>query len=212
MGGPGRPRGSFRLLALCLGGAALAGAAIGTGLELTLRATNGNAALHLPALHGEATWPAGKRAAPGFALRDQRGRLVLLAQTRGRTVVLAFMDSRCTEECPVEGRELAAVQRRLPAGAQPVVLIVSVNPADTPASTRTAARKWGIHGDWHWLMGTRAELRRVWRAYDVTVEPKSGDIVHSTSVYVIDRDGNERAGFMAPLLPPFLADDLRRLA
>ena len=31
-------------------------------------------------------------------------------------VLLTFLDSRCTNLCPIEGSQLAAVQRRLPAG------------------------------------------------------------------------------------------------
>jgi cytochrome oxidase Cu insertion factor (SCO1/SenC/PrrC family) len=92
------------------------------------------------------------------------------------------------------------------------VLIVSVNPKATPADARHAARKWGLGGDWHWLLGSRTELARVWRTYEITVIPKSNDIVHSTAVYVIDRQGFERAGVIAPFLPQSVAADLRTLA
>ena len=34
---------------------------------------------------------------------------------------------------------------------------------------------------------SRAELRPVWRAYQITVLPVAGDIVHSTAIYLIDR-------------------------
>jgi hypothetical protein len=52
----------------------------------------------------------------------------------------------------------------------------------------------------------------VWRTYEITVIPKSNDIVHSTAVYVIDRQGFERAGVIAPFLPQSVAADLRTLA
>lgn len=191
--------------------AAAGGVAAGMALHLALRPGHAAPALAAPLLHGQATWPAGRRAAPDFALRDQRGRLVSLGQQRGHSVLLAFMDPLCRQECPIEGRGLALAQGQVAPAQRAAVLIVSVNPAATPADARHAAQKWGIRGDWHWLLGSRARLAKVWREYEITVLPKSNDIVHSTAVYVIDRHGFERAGVIAPFLPQFVADDLRTL-
>jgi hypothetical protein len=41
---------------------------------------------------------------------------------------------------------------------------------------------------------------------------KSGDVSHSDAFYVIDRHGDERAGFISPFGPSFLAYDLKKLA
>ncbi len=79
-------------------------------------------------------------------LRDQRGQLVSLADLRGRVLLVTFMDSHCTTECPVEGHQLAAVQRTFPARSRPEIVVVSVNPADTPRSVRRFARLRGWHG------------------------------------------------------------------
>ena len=124
------------------------------------------------------------------------------------------MDPLCKQECPIEGRGISLVERQVAPAQRAAVLVVSVNPAATAADARRAARKWGLAGEWqwHWLLGTRTQLARVWRAYDITVIPKSNDIVHSTALYVIDGDGFERAGVIAPFLPQFVADDLRTLA
>jgi len=153
------------------------------------------------------------REAPAFALHDQRGRLVSLRAQRGHPVVVAFMDSRCHQVCPLEGRTLAAALASLPAGASPVLLVVSVNPwQDTRASARAAARKWGFTGSWHWLLGSRRELARVWSAYRIYVRRAKGDIVHSDAIYLLDRKGFERAGFIYPFLPVSVSHDLRVLA
>jgi protein SCO1/2 len=202
-----------RLLVLGVLGAAVAlGAGAGAVLHAAVQPAPRPHGLAVPALHGQAVWAAGRRPAPGFALPDQDGRLVSLEAERGRTVVLAFMDPLCRQECPIEGRGLALAEREAGPAARPTLLIVSVNPRATGADAKAAASRWGITGRWHWLLGTKAALARVWRAYDITVVPSSHDIVHSTAVYVIDRHGFERVGVLAPFLPQFVADDLRVLA
>lgn len=193
--------------------AASVGVGAGAALHVARRpSTQAPQALAVPALQGQAVWSAGRRAAPAFALRDQDGRLVSLASQRGHTVLLAFMDPLCKQECPLEGRGIAAAERQVAPAQRPTVLIVSVNPQATGADAKAAVRRWRIPGRWHWLLGTRAALRRVWRAYGITVIPTTHDIVHSTALYVIDRSGFERVGVIAPFLPQFVADDLRMLA
>jgi cytochrome oxidase Cu insertion factor (SCO1/SenC/PrrC family) len=138
---------------------------------------------------------------------------VSLRAERGRTVVLAFMDSRCRQVCPLEGRILARAVAGLPRGSRPALLVVSVDPwADTSASARIAASHWGFVGSWHWLFGSRAELAQVWRSYRIYVKRAASDIVHSDAVYVIDRSGYERVGFLFPFLPGPVQRDLNALA
>jgi protein SCO1 len=76
----------------------------------------------------------------------------------------------------------------------------------------TALRKWHLPGTASWLLGSRAQLRPVWRAYRIVVQAVAGDIVHSTALYVIDRRGDERAGLLLPFAPGDLAADLRAVA
>lgn len=186
--------------------AAAAGIAIGVAVHVaTTRAAS-------PPLDGQATWGAGERPAPEIALNDQNARRVSLASLRGRTVVLAFMDSLCRTACPLEGRMLAAAFRRLTPNRRPALIVVSVDPKDTPQTVAAVIEKRGLPNDTRWVLGTRAELERVWRRYHITVDPSSGDIVHSTAIYLIDKHGDERAGFLMPFLPNLVAGDLRRLA
>jgi protein SCO1/2 len=194
--------------------AAAAVVGVGVGVVLHSAFSNGTAdALDLPALHGQATWAAGVRPAPEFALRDQRGRVVSLQALRGRTVVLTFLDSLCKQACPVEGRMLAAAIKQVPQALRPRLVVVSVDPAgDTPASIAQAVAKWHLPGEVLWVRGTHSQLARVWRKYQITVEPVSGDIVHSTALYLIDRKGDERAGFLMPFVPGLVTDDLKTLA
>jgi cytochrome oxidase Cu insertion factor (SCO1/SenC/PrrC family) len=168
------------------------------------------------ALHGQATWAAGTHPAPAIsALRDQSGRVFSLGSLRGRTVAMVFFDSHCNQACPLEGRAIAASELSLARAQRPVLVVVSVNPDDTSASTRAAVRKWGLAGvaPWHWLRGTHAELATVWRDYHIFVAPpRDGDIAHTEALYLIDRRGDERSGYLYPFVPRFVTLDLRTLA
>jgi protein SCO1 len=198
---------THRALAVVVAGATL----VGVGIHF-LTAKDAPVA---GGLQGQATWAVGARPAPPITmLRDQTGQRFSLSSLRGRTVAMTFFDSHCNQACPLEGRTLAAAERSLPATRRPVLVVVAVNPRDTPASARAAARKWGLAqaGSWHWLWGRRAQLARVWRAYHIFVAPTEGDIVHTEALYLIDRRGDERSAYLYPFAPRFVAQDLNRLA
>lgn len=167
-------------------------------------------------MDGQAAWAAGTRPAPSItALRDQNGRLFSLASLRGRTIAMTFFDSHCNQECPLEGRALAAAERSLPAAERPVLVAISVNPQDTPASARAAAKAWELSAvaPFHWLMGTPAELRRVWNEYHIYVgKAVNGDIPHTEALYLIDVRGDERSGYLWPFVSRSVAHDLTALA
>ena len=211
----GRRLGPWIVLGVCA--AVAAGVGIGAGLH-RLQGDHGLLTVPRPAagLHGQATWAAGVKPAPAIAtLRDQSGRVFSLGPLHGRTVAMAFFDSYCKQACPLEGRALAAAEQSLPAAQRPVLVVVSVNPRDTPASTRAAAREWGLAGvaQWHWLRGTHAQLARVWHAYRIFVAPpRDGDISHTEALYLIDRRGDERSGYLYPFVPRAVTLDLRTLA
>ena len=204
-------------IAAVLAIAAVAGIAVGAGIHLLLTGTGtGGAtatATHGP-LKGLATWAAGERPAPAITtLRDQSGAHFTLSSLRGRSVAIEFFDSHCKAECPLAGRALAAAERSLPAAQRPVLVVVSVNPSDTPASVRRAVRSWGLAGlaPWHWLMGSHAELAPVWHAYHIFVQPTRGDISHTEALYLLDRRGDERSGYLFPYLPASVTHDMRVL-
>ncbi len=166
-------------------------------------------------LEGQATWAPGARPAPAIAaLSDQNGRAFTLSALRGRTVSIVFVDSHCNQQCPLEGRELAAAEHALPAAQRPVLVAVSVNPLDTRASVTRAARAWGLAAtEWHWLMGSRARLRPVWAAYHIYVGPSvNGDVLHTEAVVLVDGRGYERSAYLYPFNRGFVAHDLRVLA
>ncbi len=211
-----------RQLAVVLAIAVAGGVAAGAGAHLlltggaaqTASASAGTVARH-GSLRGMATWAAGARPAPAITtLRDQTGARFTLGSLRGHTVAIQFFDSHCTSACPLDGRAFAASERALPVAQRPVLVVVSVNPRDTRASVRKAIRSWGLAGlaPWHWLMGTHAQLAPVWAAYHIFVAPTRGDITHTEALYLLDRRGDERSGYLFPYLPASVSHDMRVLA
>jgi protein SCO1/2 len=202
-----------RLAALALVLAAIAGALL--GIVVHLAGSSAQAGPTVPELHGQATWSPEEQPAPGFALRDQNGALVSLAELRGRPVLLTFFDSRCDDQCPIAGHQLGTMLRGMEPADRPALVVVSVNPAgDTPRSIQHAMTTWRLAGPWrwHWLRGTKRQLAAVWKDYGITVEPTTHDVAHGLVLYLVDRRGFERAGYLFPFLPNFVALDLQTLA
>jgi cytochrome oxidase Cu insertion factor (SCO1/SenC/PrrC family) len=136
--------------------------------------------------------------APGFTLTDQSGHPVSLASFRGKTVVLTFMDSHCTDICPLVSREFIDANRDLGPAARNVVFIaVNVNPYH-----RRIADMAAYSGDqqldsipsWHFVTGPLPSLRKVWNGYQIQVDAPSrnADVLHTSLIYFIDPHGTER--------------------
>jgi cytochrome oxidase Cu insertion factor (SCO1/SenC/PrrC family) len=196
-----------------------AGAGVAVGLHALLKRSPPRPAATISmrdGLYGDATWGRGTLAAPAITtLRDQTGRTFALSSLRGHTVALVFFDSFCRQECPLEGRQLAAAERRLPVAQRPDLVVVSVNPRDTPASVHHAISAWGLAGvaRWYWLMGTHQQLAPIWATYHIQVSPPiDGDIQHTEALYLLDRRGYQRAGYLWPFASRFATYDMRALA
>jgi protein SCO1 len=179
-----------------------------------------------PGLQGGLRWTLHSTPAPALDLPDQDGATTTIAGLRGHVVLLTFLDSRCTNLCPIEGAQLAAVQRRLPAAQRPELVVVSVNPADTRASVTRFVREAGWTRPWRWLLGSRRTLAPVWRAYHIGVRLShgqaiqtgnttirvAGSVVHTIALYVIDGRGRERYGYLPPFRPAAVASAVSAVA
>ncbi len=154
------------------------------------------------------------RPAPGFTLTDQFGRRVSLSSLRGKPVVLAFIDSRCTTVCPLTASSLIDAQKLLGRAASRVALVaVNVNPAATTvADVRAWSRAHGMEHRWLFLTGPVAKLRPVWRAYGIsTVETPQG-LDHTDAIYLIGPEGHERRYVEASGNPGRVQSQARNLA
>jgi cytochrome oxidase Cu insertion factor (SCO1/SenC/PrrC family) len=208
-----------RARALAAVAAIAVGAGAGAGFALTQRGGTSKA----PSPVTEAaniTWPAGKRRAPDFALRDQTGAPISLRAERGRIVILSFIDPVCSTLCPLEAKVLDRVEQQLSGADQPALVSVSVNPwGDARRYFRADARKWRLPASWRWAVGSRAQLARVWKAYAIAVRLRRFRAVgitthrvdHTEAAYVIDRGGFERALFVYPFSAADVENTVRHL-
>jgi protein SCO1/2 len=145
-----------------------------------------------------------------FRLRDQDGRRVSLSDFRGRVVVLTFMYTTCRDTCPLTATQIRGALDDL--GRDVPALAVSVDPVnDTPERARRFLFKRGLaHDRMRFLLGERAQLQPVWKAYGI--RPQGTAFDHSAYVLLIDRHGRQRIGFpVEQLTPEALAHDIRRL-
>src|SRR5688572_1513158 len=166
--------------ALLLCGAALSAAAPGAGLK--------SGAFDPP------------RMAPGFVLKGSKGGELSLKRYRGKVVALAFGYTFCPDVCPTTLLELAQVRKSLGAQAADFqVIYITVDPErDTPEQLR----KWLAFFDPSFIggSGSPAQLAAVRKEYGVTLQKQTPAgtkaaylIHHSSSVYLIDRQGRLRA-------------------
>lgn len=143
---------------------------------------------------------------PSFSLRNQDGRRVTGA--RG-VAIYAFVSSSCRDRCPLAIQQVRGALDDL--GRDVPVLGISVDPArDTPARAKAFMARQSMTGRMDFLLGSRADLRPVWKAFGVA--PKMDGPGHSAGVVVVDGEGRQRVGFPdGALTPEALAADLRRL-
>ena len=87
-----------------------------------------------------------------FALRDQDGKPVRVADLRGRPVVVTFMYTTCEDDCPTMTQQIRGALDDL--GRDVPVLAVSVDPAnDTPERARTFLARQQMTGRMRFLLG-----------------------------------------------------------
>jgi len=130
-----------------------------------------------------------------IALRDQDGHQTTLPQSRGKVVILTFLYSTCRDLCPAQAADIIqAIGRLGPAAAQVVVYGVSVDPVgDTPERARGFLKKYGVYGGpVHFLVGSRAQLAPVWRAYGIvpinaTPRPRASAIITLSADFTVSR-------------------------
>ena len=85
--------------------------------------------------------------APAFSLTDQNGRPVTLASLHGKVVLLAFLDTVCTTDCPLMAQEFRQAGQLLAADSRHVELVaINYNPVEHPGELHPGVRPAGRPG------------------------------------------------------------------
>jgi protein SCO1/2 len=144
-----------------------------------------------------------------FSLKDQDGKTATLAQYRGQPVILTFMYSTCRDTCPLTAQQIRGALDQL--GKDVPTLAISVDPAnDTPLNAARFVNKQGLTQRMRFLLGSRAQLAPIWKAYGIRPQGKAFD--HTAYVVLVDRKGVQRVGWpVDKITPEGLAHDLRLL-
>jgi protein SCO1 len=137
--------------------------------------------------------------APAFVLLNQEGNRFDSTTLHGKVIVLNFIFTTCTDVCPLFTANLAQLQRTLK-NEQGNVFFVSITTdpeVDSPKVLKSYAQRYGADfQNWAFLTGSEAQLKQVWKGFDVRVIKKGRGLVQHTSLTtVIDRQGIRRFNF-----------------
>jgi cytochrome oxidase Cu insertion factor (SCO1/SenC/PrrC family) len=129
--------------------------------------------------------------APDIKLVNQFGQPMSLSQFHGRVVILAFSDSECTTVCPLTTESMVLAKELLGKAGDSVQLLgVDANPDATKVSdVMSYSRAHGMVNQWDFLTGSSAQLKAVWKAYNIEVAIEAGQIDHTPALYVINQQG-----------------------
>ncbi len=135
---------------------------------------------------------------PDVAFVDDSGAPVHTSQFFDKPFYLAFAYHTCPQLCGLVLGRFAAALREVPgrAGDAFDVLVVSIDPNDTPQRSREArqryAARYGSDGrGWHFLTGSSAAIRTFAQAagFRFVFDPIRDTFVHPAGVFYIDRGG-----------------------
>jgi protein SCO1 len=155
--------------------------------------------------------------APAIRLADARGGVLDSTRLAGHPYLVTFVYTRCVDLCPIIGSEIADALRQLGPRARDVaVLAVSVDPRhDDPATALRWLRERGLGPEAHYLLGSRAQLTPVWRAWYVVApgETLADPTAHAAGVWLVDSRGRLRGRWSGDgsIAPGDIAHDLRAL-
>jgi protein SCO1/2 len=152
--------------------------------------------------------PPGVRA-PDFTLRNQDGDRVSMRELRGRPVIVTFLYTTCDDTCPAQAQTVRGALDDL--GEDVPALAIAVDPPrDTAARAQAFLAKAHALGRIDFVLGTRAELKPLWKAF--FIQPQSVSQEHQARFTLVDKKGFQRIGFPGDqATPETLAHDVKLL-
>ena len=121
-----------------------------------------------------------------------------MSRLRGTLTLVTFLDPVCSDDCPIIANQIAAADRALgPLAGLIQIVAIYTNPIfhqveDVEAFTRSHGL--GDLSNWHFLVGTPAQLGDVLSSYGIVVQvPAVGMISHGEGIYFVSPDGTTTA-------------------
>jgi protein SCO1 len=155
-----------------------------------------------------AVMPRGLKA-PDFELENQDGETVSMRELRGQPVIVTFLYTTCEDTCPLQAQTVRGALDEL--GEDVPALAIAVDPPrDTPERARAFLSEQRALGRLDFVLGTRAELERVWDGF--YVRPQSVTQEHNARFTLVDERGFQRVGYPGfEATPERIAHDIRLL-
>jgi len=141
-----------------------------------------------------------------FALTNQNGSAVTLADLRGRVWVADIIFTRCAGPCPRMTRQMKELQDALAPESEAKLVTLTTDPDfDTPPVLKAYGERFGADPRrWLFLTGTKPELARLAiGSLKLTAVPKQPEerespqdlFIHSTLFVIADKRGQLRGVF-----------------
>lgn len=141
-----------------------------------------------------------------FALTNQDGRVLTLADLRGQVWVADIIFTRCAGPCPRMTKQMEALQAVLPKDGHAKLVTLTTDPGfDTPEVLKRYAKRFNADpARWNFLTGAKLQIAAL--AIDslklTAVEKKPEErtneddlFIHSTIFVVVDKQGRLRGAF-----------------
>ena len=152
------------------------------------------------------------RAVPEFALTDQNGDEVTMADLRGKIWIADFIFTRCAGPCPLMTARMLEMQKALVKTPEVKLVSVTVDPAyDTPEVLKAYAEaNFADPNRWKFLTGEKEVIEKlVTEGFMQHLAEENGEPVHGTMFLLVDGQGMVRSARMLEdpeLIPKVLMD------
>ncbi len=141
-----------------------------------------------------------------FALLNQDGRAVTLADLSNQVWVADIIFTRCAGSCPVMSQSMKSLQDVLPPASRAKLVTLTTDPEfDTPPVLKKYAERFGADSNrWMFLTGTKAEIGKLaadgLKLSAVPVKPEDRQnpadlFIHSTIFVIVDKQARLRGTF-----------------
>jgi protein SCO1/2 len=151
--------------------------------------------------------------APGLKLRNSLAEPASLGSYKGKAVFITFIYTHCPDTCPLIVSHLKTARAELgPKAKEMQIVAVSTDPkGDTPSTVKAFLHAHGMTGKMQYLIGSRSELEKAWKAWGVIAKPAKANpnlVEHSALIYGIAADGKITTLYPANFKPSQIVHDV----